>query len=186
MKRYFQTSAALAAVLLVASFLLGIVFLYHQRAGGMSAPRMDQPLHWDWFTAHMAISLAAALFTLFVHCLVFTYLLGTGKWVKEVASAYGLPADGYPRQTKEFKVRVNRIMLAAMALVIMAAVSGAGSQNPTSWWATAHPVFAVLVLFANAWAFVVEYRVILANEVVLNQVKAEADRMRAAQGAMEE
>jgi hypothetical protein len=186
MKRYFLVLSSMAAVMLVAAFILGIGFLF-ERSAGVAAPRLDQPLRPNAFTAHMAVSLTAALFTLFVHCLVFTYLLGTGKWVKEVSAAYGFPVSGWPEQTKQFKIQVNRIMLLAMGLIILAAVTGAGAQvEPGSWWSLAHPVLAVLVMFVNGWTFWVEYRVILANEVVLVQVKAAADEALAAQGIVGE
>ncbi|HMP01882.1 MAG TPA: hypothetical protein PKC45_05210, partial [Gemmatales bacterium] len=131
-------------------------------------------------------SLVAVIFNLFVHCIVFTYLLGTGKWVKEVAMAYSLDPEGWPAQAKSFKVRVNRLLLLAMATSIGAALTGAGAQTqPQSWWTLAHPVFAVLIWFVNGWAFWVEYQVILANEVVLRDVKAAADRMRDEAGTLD-
>jgi hypothetical protein len=185
MKRYFVVFVSLSGLLLLAAFLLGVVFLY-DRSHGTTAPRGDQPAAAWSFTAHMVVSLVAIIFNLFVHCLVFTYLLGTGKWVKEVASAYGLPADGWPARTREFKIRVNRLLLLAMATSILAGLTGAGAQTqPLSWWAIAHPILAVLVWFVNGWAFWIEYQVICANEVVLRQVKAAADEMRLAAGAVD-
>lgn len=185
MKRYFLVCVSLSGVLLLAAFLLGILFLY-DRSHGAVAPRGDQPAAAWSFTVHMVVSLVAIIFNLFVHCLVFTYLLGTGKWVKEVASAYGLPADGWPALTKRFKIRVNRLLLLAMGTSILAGLTGAGAQTqPQSWWAVAHPILAVLIWFVNGWAFWVEYQVICANEQVLRQVKAAADQMRLASGAID-
>lgn len=178
MRKYFLVLATGSSVLLVLAFALGLVFLW-ERSQGQVAPQLGQPLPANFFTYHMAVALLAVLATLFTHCLVFTYLLGTGKWVKEVASAYGMPMDGWPRQTRQFKIDVNRGLLLAMFCSIAAAVTGAGSQTePGSWWSPAHAAFAVLVLFSNGFAFWKEYLVILANEQVLVAVKAEADRLR--------
>jgi hypothetical protein len=181
MKRYFVIFVTLAAILLGVAFLSGIEFLY-QRSQENTVAVTEQAR----FTLHMGLALAASLFTLLVHCIVFTYLLGTGKWVKEVASAYGMSPDGWPEQTKQFKIRVNRWLLTAMFITIAATVTGAGAQvEVNSWWSIAHPLLAVAVLFANGWAFKLEYGIIKENEVVLRSVKEEADRMKAASDAAE-
>lgn len=183
MKRYFLVLAVLSGSLLAAAFALGLLFLF-ERSQGAAAPSMSQPLGGGAFAWHMAVAILAALTCLFTHCLAFTYLLGTGKWVKEVALAYQLPENGWPAQTKRFKIDVNRWMLAAMAATILATVTGAGAQTePASAWPTFHALFAVLVLFGNLFAFWKEHDVIVRNERVLNEVKAEADRLRAASGA---
>ena len=138
------------------------------------------------FSYHMVVAIIATLASLFAHCLVFTYLLGTGKWVQEVADAYQLPMDGWPKQTRQFKIDVNRWLLGAIATCILAAVSGAGAQTqPGSAWTPAHALLAVAALFASGLAYWKEYKVILANERVLMAVKAAADTLRAAAGGSE-
>jgi hypothetical protein len=175
MKRYFTIFVILATLLLGLAFLSGIEFLL-VRSAAANVNVMDQTR----FTLHMGIALAASLFTLLVHCIVFTYLLGTGKWVKEVASAYGMSPEGWPAQTRQLKIRVNRWLLLAMGITILATVTGAGAQTAVnSWWAIAHPLLAVAVLFANGWAFKLEYGIIKENETVLQAVKEEADKLKA-------
>lgn len=180
MKRYFLVLALLSSALVLAAFVLGVCFLM-ERSQGQVAPAFDQPLANNSFAYHMIIAIVATLACLFTHCLAFTYLLGTGKWVKEVAAAYDLPADGWPRQTRQFKSAVTRWLLLAVALCILAAVTGAGAQTePGSIWAPAHAVLAVVVVFCNSFVFWKEYQVIVANETVLVEVKAAADALRAA------
>jgi hypothetical protein len=185
MKRYFLVLSIGSGTLLLAAFALGVCFLF-ERSQGHVAPAYDQPLTNDAFAYHMVIALVATLACLFTHCLVFTYLLGTGKWVKEVASAYQLDADGWPRQTRQFKIAVNRWLLGAIGVCILTSVTGAGAQtNPASWWSLVHAPLAVLVLVVNAYAFVKEYQVIVANEKVLVEVKAAADALRSSSGAVD-
>ena len=176
MKRYFVIFVTIGSILLGLAFLTGLEFLYtRSKTPNVAMPEQTR------FTLHMGMALAASLFTLLVHCIIFTYLLGTGKWVKEVASAYGMPADGWPERAKQFKMRVNRWLLLAMFITIAATVTGAGAQTDVnSWWAVAHPLLAVAVLFANGWAFRLEHAIIKENEVVLRSVKEEADRMKGA------
>src|SRR5262249_46051098 len=43
------------------------------------------------YPLHLYLGLFGVMFNLGLHCLVFIYFLGTGRWVKEVALAYELP-----------------------------------------------------------------------------------------------
>jgi hypothetical protein len=179
MKRIFTTMAILNAIALVAAYALGLVFMQERQAGA-SAPAGHQPLGLDWFTGHMVIAIIAALFTLLVHCLIFTYFLGTGRWVKEVGRAYQLPDGDLPLKTREFKRKVFPPALFAMLSTIAAVASGAGAQTSlTSFWSLSHPVLTTLALLINAWAYIVEFRIIAANSVVMDQVMAEVERRRA-------
>jgi amino acid transporter len=181
MTRIFVTLAAVNAAALLLTFGVGVAFMYEREAGAL-APAPAQPLGWSWFTAHIVLALFTAVLTLLVHCLIFTYFLGTGRWVKEVARSYGLPDQHLPRQTREFKRRAFPPALFAMLVTIAAAASGAGAQAPgETAWHWAHPILAVITLVINGWAYVVEYQTVSANVVVVNQVKEQADRMRAEQ-----
>src|SRR5690348_17083993 len=57
------------------------------------------------YMIHFYLGLLAVLLTLAVHCLIFIYFLGTGRWVKEVALAYHLPDEPLPRLTRNLKRR---------------------------------------------------------------------------------
>jgi hypothetical protein len=184
MKRIFTTLATLNAVLLLAAFGLGLVFM-RERQAGLSAPAGHEPLGFNWFTGHMASAIVAALFTLLVHCLIFTYFLGTGRWVKEVGRAYALPDAELPKQTREFKRRVFPPALFAMLSVVAAVASGAGAQTSLdSFWSLSHPVLTVLALLVNGWAYVVEYRIVAANSLVMDQVMEEVGRRQLKQESL--
>jgi hypothetical protein len=178
MKRIFLTLAVLNSLALLAAFVLGVIFM-QERQAGTDAPTGYEPLGATWFSIHMIVGMAAALLTLLVHCLIFTYFLGTGRWVKEVARAYALPDAELPKRTREFKRRVFPPALFAMLSAIAAVASGAGAQTSlTSLWSLSHPVLAVLVLIVNGYAYVVEYRIVAANSAVMDQVMAEVEKRR--------
>lgn len=180
MSRIFLTLAILNALALLVSTALGLGFMVERDAGG-TAPAGHQPLTFGWFATHMVFGLLTAVLTLFVHCLIFTYFLGTGRWVKEVAKAYQLPDHDLPRQTREFKRRAFPPALFAMLSVIAAVATGAGAQTaPESIWGLAHPVMAMLALALNGWAYVIEYRTVVANARVMDEVMNEVERRRAA------
>jgi hypothetical protein len=133
------------------------------------------------FLTHFLLGLFTAIGTLLVHCLIFTYFLGTGRWVKEVGLAYDLPDADLPRLTRELKRRTFPPALAAMLVTIATAAAGAGAQLQEWPW-TVHASLAVATLVVNAWAFRIEYRNLRINADALDRVLQEVDRIRAERG----
>jgi len=183
LSRIFVALAVINSVALLLTTVLGLVFMV-ERNEGVVAPGGHQTLTFGWFASHMVIGLFTAVFGLFLHCLIFTYFLGTGRWVKEVAKAYQLPDQDLPRKTREFKRQAFPPALFAMLSVIAAVATGAGAQTgPETFWGLAHPVMSVVALALNGWAYVVEYRTVAANARVMDEVMAEVERRRAAHPA---
>jgi hypothetical protein len=185
MTRIFVVLAVIHAILLLTTFGFGLEFMT-ERDAGARAPQRDEPIS-GGFAWHMVTGMITAVFTLLIHCLIFTYFLGTGRWVKEVARAYQLPDDPLPKLTREFKRRVFPPALFAMLSVIAAVASGAGAQTAAeSWWSWSHPILAIVALALNGWAYVIEYRTVAANSVVMDQVMEEVEnRQQAARNAGE-
>ena len=78
------------------------------------------------FIIHFYLGLATAIGILLIHCLIFTYFLGTGRWVKEVGLAFDLPDAPWPRLTRELKRATFPPALFAMLVGIATAAAGAG------------------------------------------------------------
>jgi hypothetical protein len=156
---------------LVAAFVVGLVSFY---AGWRQADN-------DLFLLHFYLGLFAVLLTLAVHCLIFIYFLGTGRWVKEVAIAYRMPDVPLPKLTRELKRKTFPPALFAMLVPIATAAAGSAAQMQKWHW-TIHLGLAVATLLVNAWAFVVEYRSVTTNAWVIEEVMREVDRLRAAAG----
>src|SRR5205823_2923338 len=133
------------------------------------------------YMIHFFLGLASVLVCLGVHCLIFIYFLGTGRWVKEVANAYRLPDDPLPKKTRELKRKAFPPALFAMLVPIGAAAAGTAAQRQDWHWGY-HAALAVATIAVNLWAFVVELRCVRANVVVLDDVMREVDRLRAAAG----
>jgi hypothetical protein len=133
------------------------------------------------FPWHLYLGLFAVFLTLGVHCLVFIYFLGTGRWVKEVGLAYGISDAPLPKLTRELKRWTFPVALSAMVVAIAAAVAGAAVQMHRWHW-TVHFTLASLTLLVNAWAFKVEYRNVHINAGVIDEVMREVDRIRAQRG----
>jgi hypothetical protein len=132
---------------------------------------------------HVSVSLLFVFVTLGIHCLIFIYFLGTGRWVKEVALAYKLPDVPLPRLTRELKRKTFPPALAAMLIAIVTAAVGMGAfMREPGWHWGYHATLAALTLAINAWAFFVESRNVTINAGVIEEVMREVDRRRAAQG----
>lgn len=166
MTRIFSVLATLTALALVAAFALGLTQLvepWSQRRGWLhGAP----PVSW-----HIVAGLITAVLVLLVHCLVFTYLLGTGRWVKEVSLAYSVPRAEGVAATRQLKRQAYPSAMLAMLVVILTVGSGAAIHTePDCWIGLTHPILSVLSLLSNGWAFVREYQVIRANQAVLDRL----------------
>jgi hypothetical protein len=172
MTRIFTTLAAADGIFLVITYLLGTV---SKLRDGIHHP--DDRIYWF----HFLFGLSTALLTLLVHCLIFTYFLGTGRWVKEVKLAYGLPDAPLPKLTRDLKRKVFPPALFAMLFAAATGAAGAAAHVGVSHWLV-HGSLATLAVLVNFWAFGVEYRCLKTNGVVLEEVLQEVDRIRAARG----
>jgi hypothetical protein len=172
MTRIFLTLALLDGVALLASTGFGIA----SKLRGAFLSGSDP----TWMI-HFYLGLLSAMGTLLVHCLIFTYFLGTGRWVKEVGLAYELPDVPLLKLTRDLKRRTFPVALFAMLLAIGTAAAGAGAQLQTWPWGV-HVTLAGLTLLINGWAFVIEYRNVHINGGVIDDVLEEVDRIRAARG----
>ena len=88
MTRIFTVLASLNGLILLLTFAGGTGFKL-----GLGLP----------YLVHFSLGLLSAITTLLVHCAIFTYFLGTGRWVKEVAIAYRIPDEPLPKLTRELK-----------------------------------------------------------------------------------
>ncbi len=120
------------------------------------------------FGAHFSAALFTGIFTLFVHCIVFTYFVGTGKWIKETISNGVLKEEEWWPKIKAFKRKVFPINLYAMIAVIATAVLGATAyakdSHLSSW---IHQMVAYFTLVLNLYAFYVEGKNIKENSELL-------------------
>jgi hypothetical protein len=166
MHRIFLALAVTDGTLLLASFALGFASTGAPRGPG------------SWYTAHFLLGLLSALATLLVHSIAFTYFLGTGRWVKEVAYVYKLPDWVYAQAAKN-KRRAFPFELSGMLLIGAAVWLGAGTER-LGWPRLWHTGMSALALGFNFGAFAVEYAAIVAQARLLLEVKDQADRIREA------
>lgn len=164
--------AAVNYLALVVTFSIGWLSFAHDSAKNPND---------STYLLHFSLGLFTVLLTLAVHCLIFIYFLGTGRWVKEVAIAYRLPDEPLPKLTRDLKRRTFPPALFAMLVPIATAAAGTAAQRQEWSWIY-HALLAVATLLINAWAFIVEYRNVSINAKVIDDVMREVDRLRAEAG----
>ncbi len=168
MRRIFLNLAIVDFLALIACFAWGFVF--------DPSDRQDSA-----YMVHFHLGVWSTIANLGVHCLIFIYFLGTGRWVKEVALAYELPDIPYPRLTRDLKRRTFPPALFAMLVPIATAASGLGAQM-REWPGWIHFALAIATLLINLWAFGIEYRNVRINGEVIDAVLREVERIRAEHG----
>ena len=172
MPRIFTVLVALDALFLVVSYILGCT---SRLTDGVHNP--ETKLYWY----HFLCGLTTNVLTLLVHCLIFTYFLGTGRWVKEVTLAYELPDEPLHKETRELKRRVFPPALYAMLFAIASGATGAAAHVQMWPWYV-HFTLATCTLLVNFWAFRVEFQCLRANVGVLRDVLIAVDEVRVARG----
>lgn len=122
------------------------------------------------FGSHFTAGVFTALFTCLVHSIVFTYFIGTGKWIKEEVAKARLKAEDWIPQTKQFKMKTSPLALYSIILILITAFLGASVQNNASaalYWL--HKSAAYLTLVFNIFSFYIEGKVIAENSKLLEK-----------------
>lgn len=171
----------MAQTLRVLSILLTIAILSTILLGFWSFFTPGSPRDKDAFVVHFIAGLITSIGILLVHCLIFVYFLGTGRWVKEVTLAYRMPDEPWHKQTRELKRATFPPALFSMLIGIAAAAAGAGAQLQAWPWYV-HMTLGLLTLVINLWAFRIELRNVTINASIIDGVLKEVDRIRAASG----
>ncbi len=166
MHRIFLGLAATAATLILTTFALGL-----------AAALEDRVAHHFWHDIHFLAGLMTTMTTLLVHSIVFTYFLGTGKWVKEVVRVYRLPEWLSATATRN-KRRAFPFELWGMLAIGATAWMGAAVDTRRGVSPLWHLSLAAAALGFNLGAFLVEYVSIVAQARLLLEVKDQADQLR--------
>lgn len=136
-------------------------------------------------SVHFLFALAASAFTLFVHAVVLTYFMGTGRWIQETSEAYGF-AGAAREANMKLKYRALPGMMLCLGLVLVTGAFGAiadpGSNTQMEHSVTIHFSLAISTIVANFLINIVQYTAIVRNSEVVNLVYEEVLRVRRERG----
>ncbi|MFQ5750150.1 MAG: hypothetical protein ACE5H3_11950 [Planctomycetota bacterium] len=127
---------------------------------------------------HRRLALAGAILAVLVHSVVFVYMIGTGRAIKDATGDFGIDPLLYQEHIA-LKWRAAPWALACTVLLAATAVLG-GVAESGGVWKWIHPLAAVLTLLVNLGGFPAEFRAIRDNGALLGRVaEATAARNRA-------
>lgn len=145
--------------------------------GLLSEPTADPTLlSEDYFRYHFLMGLFTALFTMLVHCMVFTYFLGTNRWVKEATRAYSLDGNRLA-ESRRLRGRAFAMAMASMLLVVATIATGAGAHTRT-WPVWLHQWVPAASYVFMLFAYWIEIRAIEEHIQLTDRVMDEVQRLR--------
>ena len=135
---------------------------------------------------HILAGVLAALMTVLVHSIGVTYFIGTGRWCKEVSTAYQLDND-FDLRFRRVKRRSFPWALLGMATVVGITSLGAAAdpgtlRETTQQWVQPHGWSAILGVGVIAVALWMQYLTIQQNQALIEQVVAAVQDERRRRG----
>jgi hypothetical protein len=139
---------------------------------------------------HMLIGLGALTFAALVHAVVLTWFMGTGRFLEETSNAYSLP-DRFYNRSQQLKYQLLPGMTICLLLLVATGALGAVADpaTPASLAGTLgvtdariHLVGAIVLFACNMIMTLLEYRAVVGNSKVIDQVLAEVHRIRKERG----
>lgn len=183
-KRIFLTLAVLANICVIAAFTLGLQVGDPLANGGVD-PAVNARIG-----THMLIGLAALTSVTLVHALLFTYFMGTGRWLEETSTAYSLGNDYY-HASKKLKYGMLPGILLVFAMVMLTGCLGAIADPATAVSLASttgisdsmlHFTAAIVTWLVNLLVNFTQYIRIAQNSAVVEQVLADVRRIRMDRG----
>jgi hypothetical protein len=142
--------------------------------------------------SHVVAGLLASVFTMFVHCLVMFYLIGSGKDIKSAVEDFADLQAEYLPLTKKMKALVFPMASQAVVLTLIAAFAGAwihsevlAQSRPSEqffplrqlpgWWI--HAVTLLPALVVNVIAFRREVQAVRLNVTTIRRLNAHLEAL---------
>ncbi len=184
MKRIFLTLALLAHFSMLAAIISGLQIGDPMTMGGRD-PEVNARIG-----SHILVGLGALTGITMVHALVFTWFMGTGRWIEESSLAYGLSADFHARSQK-LKYSVLPGILLSFLLVLTTGCLGAVADPASAASlqsftgisdSVLHFTAAMTTWLANVLINLLQYLRISGNSLVVEGVLAEVRRIRLERG----
>lgn len=184
MKRIFLTLAVLANITLLIAFILGWQVGDPMKLNGHD-PDVNRRIG-----THLLVGLGALTSATMVHALLFTYFMGTGRWIEETSHAYSL-SDAWYRHNQRIKYGILPGICIGFLLLVTTGALGAVADPATSASlrktvgisdSTLHFSAAVCAWIVNIVINITQYFAIIKNSAIVEGVLAEVRRIRLEKG----
>jgi hypothetical protein len=177
--RIFLTLAVLGTL------LIGVAFFF-----GLNIGDPEEITETAAVGNHIMLGLGALIFATLIHAIVFTYFMGTGRWLEETSMAYQLPSS-FHDESRQLKFRLLIKMTGSLLLLILTGAMGAASDpaSPVSFegWlgmsdAMVHLIVASATVLLNVLTGIAEFQSIERNGGIIKEVLGEVRRIRTEKG----
>ena len=184
MKRIFLTLAILANIIMIIAMVLGL-----QVGDPMLANGRDPEVNHRIGT-HILIGLGAFTGTTMVHALIFTYFMGTSRWIEETSAAYSLSGD-FHRRNQKIKYGILPGILISFLMILATGCFGAIADPATAVElgskfgvsdSTIHFAAAVSTWLVTLIVNFTQYIAIARNSAIVEGVLTEVRRIRTERG----
>ena len=184
MKRIFLTLAILANITLLISFVLGWQVGDPMRSNGRD-PEVN-----DRIGTHLLVGLGALTSATMVHALLFTYFMGTGRWIEETTQAYRLSGE-WQRLNQRTKYSILPGIFISFMMLVVTGSLGAVADPATAVSlektlgindSTLHFAAAVCAWIVNLIVNITQYFAIAKNSAIVAGVLSEVRRIRLEKG----
>ena len=157
---------------------------------GIGDPTQSSRLVQGRVSYHMLTGLGGLLFAMLVHAIVFTYFMGTGRWMEETTLAYKLSKDPYQRNQK-LKGRATGFVVVCFLLAVATGALGGTADPASSAYfqgygglssGNIHMLCALSNWGINLAAFAWYFSALTENSSLVNGILADVRRIRQERG----
>ncbi len=192
MKRIFLSLAIVGTLLFAYTLTLGLKIDIPETAKAQKTT-LQTTMSDEELTArnainfHMAVAMGSLVFGLFLHSVVVTYFMGTGRWIEETCEVYHL-GEGHRAENKQLKYRVVMLITFCFSLFMLTMCLGAMNmfRGFSGWFglplSTTHFLFACTMVGVNFMTNIYEYQSISRNANLIAEVVGHVNRIRQERG----
>lgn len=135
-------------------------------------------------TLHMLLGSAAALITVLVSSVTVTYFIGTSRWCKEVCETYSIGANLANESTRLKRSAFPWALAGILSAIVVVGLGAAADPSGANWsrsaeWVLPHYLASMIGFIVIVAAFWLQAVRIAENHVVIEQILAEVQRIRA-------
>jgi hypothetical protein len=130
----------------------------------------------DLYLYHVTWAIAAGLLTALVHSVVYTYFMGTSRWLAAAADKADLESQPFIQEPLDRKRTALFVMLTPIGMTMLTMMGGAATDTLLWWPGGVHLVLGIATLVVNIGAAIWEFRLIRAQGQSMDDALAVLNR----------